>query len=53
MSIIKNISELIETLECDSLNFLETIEHGYEREIENVKVEKHCPSLDEKMKMAV
>lgn len=38
------MDELIKTLECDSLDFLETIEHEYEKEIENVKIKKHCPS---------
>ena len=49
MKIIKNIEELIKTLECDSLNFLETIEPEYEREIENLKMKKHCPLVKETM----
>ena len=44
---IKNIDELIKTLECDSLNFLETIEQKYEKEIENLKRKKHCPPVKE------
>ena len=44
MNIIKNIHELIKTLECDSLNFLETIEPGYKKEIKTVKIKKHCPT---------
>jgi hypothetical protein len=38
------MDELIKTLECDSLDFLETIEPGYGKEIENIKIKKHCPS---------
>jgi hypothetical protein len=40
--LIKNINDLIETLECDELSFLEVIEPKYEKEIENSILKKHC-----------
>ena len=40
--LIKNMSELIKTLECDELEFLEVIEPKYEREIEINMSKKHC-----------
>ena len=45
MKIIKNIDELIITLECDSLNFLENIEQEYVKEVENLKIKKQCPPV--------
>ena len=40
--LIKNINDLIETLECDELRFLEVIEPKYEKEIEINMSKKHC-----------
>ena len=40
--LIKNMNELIKTLECDELKFLEAIEPKYEREIELNISKKHC-----------
>ena len=40
--LIKNINDLIETLECDELKFLEVIEPEYEKEIEINMSKKHC-----------
>ena len=36
------IHDLIETLECDELRFLEIIEPEYEKEIEINMAKKHC-----------
>ena len=44
--LIKNINDLIETLECDELSFLEVIEPGYEKEIETSILKKHCLKPD-------
>ena len=40
--LIKNINDLIETLECDELRLLELIEPKYEKEIEINISKKHC-----------
>jgi len=40
--LIKNMDELIKTLECDELKFLETIEPKYEEEIEINMSKKRC-----------
>jgi len=39
--LIKNVNDLIETLECDELSFLEVIELRYEKEIETSILKKH------------
>jgi len=44
--LIKNINDLIETLECDELSFLEVIEPKYEKEIETGILKKHCLKPD-------
>jgi hypothetical protein len=44
--LIKNINDLIETLECDELSFLEVIEPRYEKEIETSISKKHCLKPD-------
>jgi len=36
------MDELIKTLECDELKFLETIEPKYEKEIETNMSKKQC-----------
>ena len=40
--LIKNMDELIKTLECDELKFLEVIEPKYEKEIEINMSKKQC-----------
>jgi len=40
--LIKNMDELIKTLECDELKFLEVIEPKYEKEIEINMSKKRC-----------
>jgi hypothetical protein len=39
---IKSIDELIKTLECDELKFLESIEPTYRNSIEIDMARKHC-----------